>query len=253
MIGIVGGVGPYAGLDLLKKIFDNTLAKTDQEHLDVILLSMSSKIEDRTEYLLGSIEENPGYALAQIILKLETTGAKVASIPCNTAHSKKIFDIIQQVLQQAGSSIKLLNMVDETIRFIQTLSPSITHVGVLSTTGTYKSGIYSIPLQEKGYQVILPTLQLQEDVIHPAIYHPVYGIKTISNPIRQEARKNLLHGIDFLKEQGAEAVILGCTEISLAFPEKYINGLLTIDPTAILARALINAVNPQKLKPLTHA
>ncbi|RPI41687.1 MAG: aspartate racemase, partial [Bacteroidetes bacterium] len=53
MIGIVGGMGPYAGLDLLRKIYDNTLAGSDQEHLDTILISLSSRIPDRTEYLLG--------------------------------------------------------------------------------------------------------------------------------------------------------------------------------------------------------
>ena len=58
MIGIVGGIGPYAGLDLLKKVFDNTLANSDQEHLDTILLSMPSKIEDRTEYLIGKVKIN---------------------------------------------------------------------------------------------------------------------------------------------------------------------------------------------------
>lgn len=44
MIGIVGGIGPFAGKDLLEKIFANTFANSDQEHLDVVLLSMPSKI-----------------------------------------------------------------------------------------------------------------------------------------------------------------------------------------------------------------
>ena len=48
MIGIVGGVGPYAGLDLLRKLLDNTLANSDQEHLDTVLLSLPSGIMDRT-------------------------------------------------------------------------------------------------------------------------------------------------------------------------------------------------------------
>ena len=46
MIGIVGGVGPYAGLDLLRKLLDNTLANSDQEHLDTVLLSLPSGIMD---------------------------------------------------------------------------------------------------------------------------------------------------------------------------------------------------------------
>jgi aspartate racemase len=50
-----------------------------------------------------------------------------------------------------------------------------------------------------------------------------------------------------LKEAGAQAIVLGCTEIPLVFTEKRIVGLVVIDPTLILARALIVAVDPQKL------
>jgi aspartate racemase len=58
-IGIVGGVGPYAGLDLNRKIFDNTVAKTDQEHLQVILFSFSADIPDRTKFLFRGFHEFP--------------------------------------------------------------------------------------------------------------------------------------------------------------------------------------------------
>ena len=62
MIGIVGGVGPYAGLDLMRKVFDNTLAHCDQDHVDALLFSHSSKIVDRTEYLEGREQDNPAEA-----------------------------------------------------------------------------------------------------------------------------------------------------------------------------------------------
>ena len=52
-IGVVGGVGPYAGLDLAKKIFDNTEAQHDQEHLDVLLVNSPRLINDRTAYILA--------------------------------------------------------------------------------------------------------------------------------------------------------------------------------------------------------
>lgn len=250
MIGIVGGVGPYSGLDLLKKVFDNTLANNDQEYLDAVLISASSKIEDRTEYLIGKIKENPAIAIAEVILKLQNAGVTAVGIPCNTAHSEKIFNIIQSELKKAGCTINLLNMIEETANFIASNHPTITKIGVLSTTGTYKSGVYAKALKSKGFEVILPSLDMQENVIHPSIYHPIYGIKTISNPIHPQARKNLLQGFSFLKEQGAQAVILGCTEIPLAITEKVINEMIIIDPTTILARALIQFYNPSKLKPL---
>lgn len=250
MIGIVGGVGPYAGTDLLNKIFNNTRADTDQEHLDAILISMSSKIDDRTDYIIGKVKANPAHALVKVLLKLENAGATIAGIPCNTAHSERIFSVIKIELEKAKSTITLLNMIEETVSFIATNYPKASKVGVLSTTGTYRSQLYASALTSKGYEVIVPTLEMQEEVIHPAIYHNTYGIKTISNPIQPQARENLLIGLSYLKEQGAEIVILGCTEIPLAITESKIKGMITIDPTNILARALIQHSHPHKLKPL---
>ncbi|MEO5790176.1 MAG: aspartate/glutamate racemase family protein [Gelidibacter sp.] len=250
MIGIVGGVGPYAGTDLLNKIFNNTQANTDQEHLDAILISMSSTIDDRTEYLIGNTEDNPAHAIVKVLLKLEKAGATIAGIPCNTAHSDQIFEVIQSELKKANSTIELLHMINETVAFIADHYPKVTKIGVLSTTGTYKSKLYASALQSKGYEVIVPSLEMQENSIHPAIYHKTYGIKTTSNPIHPQARENLMQGMAFLKEEGAEIAILGCTEIPLAITESNINGVITIDPTNILARALIYKSNPDKLKPL---
>ncbi len=248
MIGIVGGMGSYAGTDLLNKVFDNTLVSNDQDHLDTVLLSMPSGIEDRTDFLIGKVKTNPAFAIVEILLKLQNVGAKVAGISCNTAHSKEIFNTVLFELNKKKSSIEVLNMIEETISFISKNYPTINKVGVLSTTGTYKFGIYKEPLIAKGFDVIVPPIEMQEKLIHPAIYNPVYGIKPNSNPIHSQARENLLHGVSFLKDKGAQAIILGCTEIPLAITEKKLNGVVNIDPANILARALINIINPDKLK-----
>src|SRR5690606_14053752 len=87
MIGIVGGVGPLAGLDIFKKIIEETIATKDQEHLPVILSSKPHRIADRTAFLLQNSNENPGYALLKIIEELDNSGAEVVAIPCNTAHA----------------------------------------------------------------------------------------------------------------------------------------------------------------------
>jgi aspartate racemase len=248
MIGIVGGVGPFAGADLLNKIYSNTQANKDQDYVDTILFSLSSIIQDRTKFLLDETLENPGYAITTVIKKLCMAGATVVGVPCNTAHSEKIFKVIKNELKSAHLPIKLLNMIEETVLFISKNYPNISNVGVLSTTGTFKSEVYKSSLESSNYNVILPPVAMQEDVIHPAIYDPVYGIKSTTNYIHPQARENLLEGVDSLKNQGAEIVILGCTEIPLAITEKKINDIILIDPSNILARALLNAFQPKKLK-----
>ena len=249
MIGIVGGMGSYAGIDLFRKILDNTAACVDQEHLDIVLISVPSRIKDRSEYLLGKTGENPAFAIAKVLLSLNAAGATVAGIPCSTAHSDRIFKIISDELRKKKATLKLLNMVAETIEFIKVSHPDIKTVGVLSTTGAYREGVYSKELQLGGYEVILPPKQMQEKLVHPAIYDPEYGIKSHPDPIHPQALENLHRAISFLKMNGAQAVVLGCTELPLAFPENSIDGMITIDPTTILARALISNCCPDKLRP----
>ncbi|MCK4358465.1 MAG: aspartate/glutamate racemase family protein [Candidatus Cloacimonetes bacterium] len=248
IVGIVGGVGPYAGIDLTRKIFEQTEAKRDQEHLPIALLSIPQEIEDRTLFLLGQTSINPAYAILKIIEKLEEMGASVVGIPCNTAHTPQIFDVIVENLKKADSSIKLVHMINEVARFIQENHPQIRNVGVLSTTGTYKTKVYPIILGQKGMNVILPNDVLQ-DIIHTAIYDPIYGIKAQSNPVTQIAKRKLIEGINYLQKEGAEAIVLGCTEITIAITDNKIGKTIIIDPTLILARALIREVNLNKLKP----
>jgi aspartate racemase len=99
-------------------------------------------------------------------------------------------------------------------------------------------------------QAILPNKADQERIIHPAITDENYGIKACSHPVSERARIDLLGSVCSLVRDGAEVVVLGCTEIPLAIKEKQIEGVTIVDPTLILARALIHAVSSDKLLPL---
>lgn len=248
VIGIVGGVGPYAGLDLHKKILDNTQALNDQEHLPVLHLSFSERINDRTQFLLGKVD-NPAPAVADIILRMYVAGADVIGIPCNTMHSPQIFNVINERLIKTGFSGTLLNMIEEVAKYVSANYPDVKTIGVLSTIGTFRSKVYPAILEAKGFKVVV----LDEDVqnmVHNAIYDETYGIKAQSSPVTEKARGEFLRGVQHLQKKGAQAVILGCTEIPLAITEKEIDGTIMIDPTLILARALINATYPEKLQPI---
>jgi aspartate racemase len=246
MIGIVGGVGPLAGLDVFKKIIEETNVQKDQEHLPVILMSYPHLIVDRTEYLLGKVERNPGFALADIITSLAKNGAKVAAIPCNTAHAEPIFSIVKQQLTENRVEIKLLHLVEETVNFIKNTAPNA-KVAVLSTTGTRNTGLYRNMLIKEGLQLIEPSADWQVRV-HDAIYHPDYGIKAFSSPVKEKAVLELTSCMDVLIDGGATHFILGCTELPLAFPETAYKSIPLIDPNRIVARALIGAIDPSKLK-----
>ncbi|KPK50057.1 MAG: aspartate racemase [Planctomycetes bacterium SM23_25] len=249
MIGVVGGVGPHAGLDLARKIFDQTRAGSDQEHLPVALLSRPEEIADRTEFLLGRVKNNPADAIFRIIRELEGLGAGVVGVPCNTSHAPRIFDAIRRKLAAAGSAVTLVHMIEEVARFLREHFPSLRRLGLLATTGTCKAGAYAEILEPHGCRVLLPDERLQEEAVHRAIYDPHFGIKAQPNPVAEAARKLLDEVIRYLQGQGAEAIILGCTELPLAVTEKRIGQTIIIDPNLILARALIREAAPEKLKP----
>lgn len=242
MIGVVGGMGSYAGIDLIKKIYNYSGAKEDQDHLPISMISLPQEVEDRTRYLLGEVAENPGIVIGKIVTMLASNGAKVMGIPCNTAHAPVIFQEIERTLPK---DCQLLNMIDEVGSFIKYEYPSIERVGVLSTTGTYRAGVYKDVLDRHKLEVIQPSEHIQHDYVHRAIYDPHYGIKSRSNPVQQKARESLKLAACHLIENGAEVIVMGCTEIPLAFDVNEIQGYPLIDATEVLARALVRAATRQ--------
>ena len=249
IIGIVGGMGPFAGLDLMQKILDQTQATCDQNHLSSALLSFPSAIADRSLFLLGQKGPNPAFAILSIIRTLDGMGVSVIGIPCNTAHSPPIFDVISQELKNSRSKVRLIHMIDETVKFIKEQHPHFRRIGVLSTQGTFRAKVYGSVLKKNGFKVILLS-ETDQDTVHKAIYDQADGIKAQANPVSKVARRILLKAIHNLQKNGAQAVILGCSEIPLAVKERAVGGTVIVDPTRILARALIRAVAPDRLKPL---
>ncbi len=236
LIGIVGGVGPYAGLDLVRKIFDQTKATCDQEHLPVTMLSIPHSIADRTQFLSGKSNVNPALAISEVIGSLAKQGASVIGIPCNTAHAAPIFS---EIIKRKPPEVRLVHLINEVAAYIKERHPSAAKVGILSTTGTLISNVYPDCLSQLDLVGIQVSEEIQERHVHPAIYSPDYGIKACSNPVTEQAKKGLRAGMEYLLEQEVNAIILGCTEIPLALTVDEIQGVPLIDATRILARALI--------------
>ena len=245
IIGIVGGVGPHAGYDLALKILQETIAGSDQDHIPVIAISESDTIGDRTSFLIGETETNPGHALSDVLRKLTAAGATVAGIPCNTAHAPRILS----VATSATPDLPVVNMIDEVGKAILAAMPPQTRIGLLSTLGTARSGVYQETLGPAGIDIVLPSPEIQEQV-HAAVYDPVYGIKNQSQPVSDTATQILSDALEHFREEGIDAVILGCTELPLALPVGEWNGIRLIDATRVLARALIRETYPEKLRPL---
>lgn len=239
IIGIIGGMGPQAGLDLFQNILSNTNAKTDQHHFSTILMSFPSEIVDRTLFLEGQVNENPAYSIVKIIKKLELAGANIIGIACNTSHSPEILNVIQKELKDSECKAKLLHMPIETCKHLKIHYPRDSKVGLMTTNGTYKTGLYKNLLKAYGFNPIVPDFHFQDHIINRIIYDQDFGIKAASNTERPELQILLNKAILFFKQQKVDAIILGCSELPLILKEKSVEGISLIDPANILAKALI--------------
>ena len=184
MIGIVGGVGTFAGIDLLRRIYRLTEARTDQDHLPVVLVSDPEKVVDRSRFLTGETNINPGLALADIIATLDRAGARLVGIPCNADHAPSIY---REILKRKPEKLLLVHLIEEVAEHLSTSYPGIRTAGILGTSGTYLSRVYSKPLSARGITALYPEQEIQDELIHPAVYDTSFGIKAYSDPVRPRA------------------------------------------------------------------
>lgn len=227
-IGIIGGMGPLATCDLFEKIVTHTRAGCDQEHLH-ILIDNNTSIPDRTRALLSHGED----PLPQLIIsagRLQRAGADFLIMPCNTAHC------FYEGLQKA-TELPILHMPAETAKALA--RQGVRRAGLLATDGTVLSGVYDRKLAEQGIETLKPDAPGQREVMR-MIYEVVKAGRF--DPQVPE----FLAVCRQLLDRGAETLILGCTELPLAFA-RYRISLPYIDPTLVLAEAAIRFAGAEPL------
>ncbi len=200
-IGIIGGMGPLATIDLYQKIVDNTKAEKDQDHIHVIIDSYP-QIEDRTAYILNG-GKNPIEKLIESGRRLEKAGADVLIMPCNTAHyfAKQIEESV---------NIPLLHIVKSTAESVIKNYPDAKNIGLIATSGTLVSGVYNI-LKDYGYNIV-DVEESVENNIMDCIYKGVKSGRTKEYvPLFQQCVNNIVNS-------GADVLIAGCTEIPVLMP-----------------------------------
>ena len=222
IIGILGGMGPEATIDLFYKIIKSTPAEKDQDHLRIII-DNNPKIPDRTTAILGK-GEDPLPALQETARNLEKAGADFIIIPCNTAHY-----YISQI--QESVNIPILNMIEETAKETQQRTPQIKKIGLLASMGTYKMEIYHQHFKKFNIEVISPEEKDKEEVMKV-----IYAVK--AGDLSEKGKKNIIQIAQKLIDKGVEAIITGCTEIPLILKEGDVPVPL-IDPTKVLAEIAI--------------
>jgi aspartate racemase len=249
LIGIIGGVGPAAGLDFMRYMFANTRAVKDQDHLDSVLISCPALIPDRTEFLLNEGKpgyENPAYGMFECAKRLYRAGARYISVACNTAHADHIFTLFRALVRDSLPGVSVVNMLETCAAYAR--ETGVRRAGLLATAGTYQSRVYhEYFTAEAGFVLIEPDADMRE-TIHAAIYSEDFGIKAHSDPVTERAKTILRDAAARLAAQGSQALILGCTELPLAIGPSD-SPLPLLNPALLTARRLIRLAAPEKLLP----
>ena len=221
-IGILGGMGPLATADLLRKIVLLTKAEKDGDHIR-IYIDDNPNIPDRTAAILSG-GESPLPQMRDSLNKLSLCGADCIIMPCNTAHY-----FLPQL--QSETDIPFISMLDATARACAARYPGKC-AAVLATKGTLATGLYANALSVQSVEYLIPN-EAEQDVL----MHVIYDVIKASKPFTPEktAWKALLDG---LRARGADYFILGCTELPIAAAEAETDDAF-IDPTEELAKAAI--------------
>lgn len=233
IIGILGGMGPEATIDLFTKIVKGTRVKKDQDHLR-ILVDNNPKIPDRTLALQGK-GPSPLPQLIQSAKLLERAGADFIVIPCVTAHY--YYEPLQRKVK-----IPILHIVQETVNHIKKRFKRIRKIGLIATTGTIQTGLFQKALSTIGVDSILVPPSVQMSGVMEAIYGRK-GIKAIGPT--EFSRHLIVEVSQRLLRQGAQAIIAGCTEIPLVLKEGDLS-VPVIDPISLLAQAAIERAKGRK-------
>lgn len=229
VIGILGGMGPAATVELFSRIVNNTNATKDEDHVKLVIINDPS-IPDRTEYILGN-GQNPVPKLKENLNLLINSKVDAVIIPCMTAHA-----FITEL--QEESSIPIINGIKLVEEYLNSLDIAINRVGLLATTGSVKSKAYNNYLSR---EIITPSDENQNKLMDI-----IYGEKGIkAGFINTQILNELLEIIYSLKEKGAQAFIAGCTELGLVLNNENTDELI-IDPVDLLALKAIELGTKRK-------
>ncbi len=232
ILGIFGGMGPEATADLYHQIVRLTPAETDQEHIPTLIYSLP-QVPDRMASIRNQDLTIVPY-LVEGVTRLEDAGASFIVIPCNTVHY--FYDYMQDAV-----SIPIIHMIRETVNEVKQQYPDLKKVGLLATTGTLESRLYENELVKNGYQVIIPDDSVETEMVMKA----VFGIKAGSD--KQTNEDLLAQAGNHIIKKGAELIVLGCTEIPLAFNPTRVD-VPVVNATQVLAERSIQIYHEMKKK-----
>lgn len=203
LVGVLGGMGPDATVELMRRVIAATPANDDADHIHM-LVDNNPKIPSRIKALLEGGDENPGPVLAGMAERLEHSGADFLVIPCNTVHYYHHY-------AQDAVDIPVWHLLELTVAYLRTQCPDVKRVGLLVSSAVQKIKLFEPYFEQAGLSVIYPDDETQDTVMQV-----IKAVKANTLKPDDELWQQYQRGVNELsRDQDVDAYLLGCSELSV--------------------------------------
>ncbi len=223
VVGVIGGMGPEATVDLMRRIIEATPAADDGDHIHVIA-DNNPKVPSRIKALIDGGGDDPTPALLDMARRLETAGADFLVMPCNTAHH-----YLRAIA--AAVSVPVLDMIALAVARLGTLTPVPEKVGLLASPAVRMVGLYSGRCDDAGLEALFPDENGEADLFGVIRAVKAGTVTTEHFDLYNRIARDLVAA-------GAGALLIACTELTVLGPPKGA-GVAIVDAVDVLVEATV--------------
>jgi len=226
-VGILGGMGPEATVDLMQRVIRATPAADDGDHVRM-LVDNNPAVPSRIAALIEGTGISPAPTLRAMAENLVAQGADFLAMPCNTAHH-----YLGEIA--AGLSVPFLNMVELAAQTLAQSEPRVRRVGLLASSALRKIELYEPSLQARQMEVLYPR-EAEQGRLMTLIRAVKAGGAT------REQGLSLQAAARDLEARGADVLLIACTELSAISADLKV-ALPVYDSADILSRAIVRVAH----------
>lgn len=228
IVGILGGMGPEATVDLMQRIIRLTPALDDIDHIRCIV-DNNPKVPSRIKAIIDGDGEDPGPCMADMGKRLENFGANLLVIACNTAHH--YYKNVQNAVD-----IPVINLIGLVTDHLIQNHPNHRNIGILASPAVKLTGLYTRRFEPLGLVDVWP-----DPEAHELLLQVIKSVK--KNDTGTEVTQDYQSVCQHLKEKGAGLAIVACTELSALNSDL---SLQVVDAAQILAKEIVDVVKNGK-------
>ncbi|WP_439102130.1 aspartate/glutamate racemase family protein [Congregibacter sp.] len=222
-VGVLGGMGPAATVDLMQRVIAATPASDDCDHIRM-LVDNNPKVPSRIKALIEKTGPSPVPVLTAMAQQLVAQGADFLAMPCNTAH---------HFYAELASAVDVpfLNITELVAKRIAISQPAARRVGLLASSALSQIRLYEPSFDTRNIEAVYPEASQQTELM--AL---IQAIK--ANGGERCGYAALQNSAEALEAAGVDCLLIACTELSVV-SEQLRSALPFYDAADILAQEIV--------------